>query len=327
MANEVEYLKELLDVTVLAKKGVEYAKTVLTEAKKIIDTLRSDIEIIGSVETKSLLITEIFDVTVANIPNVMIEQLELAILVNQEFAIPILYEPLVETASKPDILKPTIIGNGWGSNILLEDNWNELAGDLSDWTAAIDSVRSSNNWSQYSERPDPDKASRFWKNVVFPSTMFESTTSERLSSAGSAAPYWYILNYGTVSMGSDWGGSPFPTNKATNFVEKATDLLEKKFRLMVNESRVVVENEIKLMMSDKKELESLVSSVELSVEKIGADFSNLPGTKEEVRKMNNTNSSLEKKSKRGQKKDWRKSYKAATSKSIGKMGGLFGSEI
>lgn len=152
-----------------------------------------------------------------------------AVTENTEFAYPALLSPLLECAEDENIVTMVLSGTGWSTNLLVTPNFDEVAGNINDWSEAIQKVRDSNDWN--SDHPDPNFASMIWKKLVYRGDNYSETIDERLSASSSPAPYWEILNNGVVGMSSDWGGYPYPVNKPTMFVENIKSALEEEFIL------------------------------------------------------------------------------------------------
>jgi hypothetical protein len=135
---------------------------------------------------------------------------------------------------------------------------DETAGTLEQWATAVKAVRATLGSRQKSAL----RASNYWKFRVYgrewDGGSYHQTIEMRFAEAGALAPYWSLLdkgNYNEVGiMSSDWGGSPYPTNSATNFTGKVAEKLEEIFR-----------GEI---VAQKEALESRVEEIKITIEKL-----------------------------------------------------------
>lgn len=120
-------------------------------------------------------------------------------------------------------------GTGWARNISVQLNMNQVAGDIDEYSYAVEEAREE---LRVKEDRDPAKASKFWREKVWGTGRYTRTINARLSRVGSPAPFWSLLNYGTASadMASSIGGTPYPRVRGTRFVQHSEDRLYKAFR-------------------------------------------------------------------------------------------------
>jgi hypothetical protein len=119
-------------------------------------------------------------------------------------------------------------GTGFNSTVSVDINLDKTAGRLNMWASAVKAVRKDlkikvpNKGSKIYEKAALS-ASRAWGRYYSSQTEeWRNTIEARLQKTGNfVAPFWSILNYGTVSLASDRGGYPTPKNTKTNFVDAA----------------------------------------------------------------------------------------------------------
>jgi hypothetical protein len=150
-----------------------------------------------------------------------------ALRTNKEFDDPLYRVPLFESIESDDTYLVRITGAGFNSKVSVDINLDKSAGRLNMWADAIKSVRKSlgikiprkDSKNYYKSAKS---ASHAWaRHYTNKDDIYTSTIESRLEISAKPAPFWSILNFGTVALASDRGGFPTPKNKATNFVDKA----------------------------------------------------------------------------------------------------------
>ncbi len=199
---------------------------------------------------------------------ILLQQLKLALMSNNEFGN---YEAfrsrLEEVFSQPEIINlyPDIASTKLRCEILAE----VFAGSAEDYATAVETARQ----IYASTSADPLIASLTWRimyrvaregkqltdkkgKALTAKTQkllesYQRTIETRLAGAV-AAPYWYILNYGTTGYGAKVGGEgvAYPYNPPTHFVE-------------VSEYQIEVEANVRLLA----EIDRMIDEFEKEVEK------------------------------------------------------------
>lgn len=125
---------------------------------------------------------------------------------------------------------------------------NLTAGTLEEWANAVKEARDTlREYRGGRYIKDADVASRIWKEKIYGvdregksvsrrkknkktgkevtidvTEKFEGkywfTMGLRFINMKSPAPWWELLDKGNISLGSDWGGQPYPQSESTNFV-------------------------------------------------------------------------------------------------------------
>lgn len=150
-----------------------------------------------------------------------------ALRTNKEFDDPVYREPLFEAIESNDTYLVRMTGTGFSSRVSVDINLDKTAGRLNMWAAAVKAVRANLN-IRIPRRGSKDfdksalAASSAWRRYfTSKSQEWYDTIEARLQASAKLAPFWSILNFGTVSLASDRGGYPTPKNRNTNFVDKA----------------------------------------------------------------------------------------------------------
>lgn len=213
-----------------------------------------DKEIVEVIKTVSNVITKLDDDTEANIAlekrikvtkdtatQLLVANLQLALDSSEEFGRPALAAPLIEACQDKSIIEMSFNRAGWDSTVEVTINLDVSAGTLDEWGAAVSSVRENHGWGidKNGNPIDPLKSSAIWRGRIFNSNeMWESTILERLSMVDSPAPYWRLLNYGSMqTLPSDKGGIGYPKQTPTMFVENTIKQITEEFKKFLSDAR------------------------------------------------------------------------------------------
>ena len=132
---------------------------------------------------------------------------------------------LYKVANNKDIYKLNTTGSGWNIRLAPRIVFEEEAGTLSDYAAGITKYRETDLKSKTGEA-DSDrglKATNWWLAKVYGGSLMTKTLKSRLSYSGRTAPFWQLLNSGSVGMASDrpdGSYNPFPS-APTDFIGNA----------------------------------------------------------------------------------------------------------
>ena len=179
--------------------------------------------------------------------SILIENMTKAAEASKEFSDPIFLSRLEQACSAKEI-----IAISWepGGSPLVTIRMEDFAGTVDDYESAVNITRqiigaeggnagiASYVWREYLYKPAREGkmiakvgGNRRKKNdkgdIALPVNQDRTaelvqkywfTIQTRLGNMSSLAPYWYILNYGSSSMGG-WGGTPYPEISPSYFVE------------------------------------------------------------------------------------------------------------
>jgi len=195
------------------------------------------------------LIRSVIDIILRDIDmgEILANHVASAVATNTEFGNRMLFFPLLSAARSSRNFTTIVNGTGWGSAINVIINMDSTAGTLDEYASGVKAVREAlqaeadmakamrpKHWKKSKPKArDPIAASRYWKKHVYqnPNQMFYNTTmEERIRLSGSPAPYWKLLDKGSISMQSDWGGIPYPQGTATNFIDNAATEIRREFK-------------------------------------------------------------------------------------------------
>jgi len=211
-----------------------------------------------------------------NIPETtLIQAIDSAIETNIEFSDRTYKIHLYAVANNKDIYKYLVTGAGWGTNLDLQIVYEEVAGDLDDWAEGISNYREAVLKTKgLDDDTKGEKATDWWYDNVYGFDLEGKTISGRLSvTPHGKAPFWRILNSGSVELASDRPGgyNPVPASP-TDFIGTAERTIEKdflKFMREAQEKRFQESKEIQEIVDEHQAKRDEYSS---EVEKIKTDM-------------------------------------------------------
>lgn len=181
-------------------------------------------------------------------PSILWKEAEKALVSSEEFDLPIFRNRLERAIFNPKTVSLAVAGN----RLEVIVNLDQTAGTLDDYANAIKATRElirKRNKGRYIK--DPQVASQIWKEKIYGSAregkniepltpnrknrtsiyrqQYRWTINTRVAHFQSLAPFWRILNNGTVPLASSWGGTEYPRTKPTDFVGKSTQEIRRQF--------------------------------------------------------------------------------------------------
>jgi hypothetical protein len=170
-------------------------------------------------------------------------------------------------AKDSDIYKLFLSGSGWSAKISPSIEFASVAGTLDDYARGIQVVRESHDVKVGKEGSGRGlHATNWWLKNVYGTSRYAATVEDRIESTHGLAPFWSLINHGSVGMASDRGDgsfNPFPS-KGANFIEPAESKIKKEFETAFNLEKVAWEEEVTGMSLFVEEIEKdrdLLSSV------------------------------------------------------------------
>jgi hypothetical protein len=182
---------------------------------------------------------------------------------------------LFEVANKQDIYTFIVSGTGWETRVTPRIDFDTVAGTLNDYARGIIAVR--NKKDVRTGEKDSGRgllATNWWFSNVYGTTRYTSTVQRRISASSKTAPFWSLINHGSVGMASDRGDgsfNPLPT-KGANFIEPAQDKLRKSFNNVFNSEKEKWISEAKLLAKEIKETESVRDELSNYARNLSTDF-------------------------------------------------------
>ena len=178
--------------------------------------------------------------TIAEAPRILWEQIKLAAKINTEFNVPFFTERLKQVAFDDKTITIILFKNG---NIKVKFNLDDVAGSLSDYGNGIKRLR-----KELKTHSKAKIASWFWQEKFYgagregrPANVkrkgkirndavnfhwkYWTSMQKRLDYSGKIAPFWQILDKGTMPIPNahrkGGEGEAYPFNAATDFTTKA----------------------------------------------------------------------------------------------------------
>jgi len=225
--------------------------------------------------------------------NILEKNIYIAVQTNAEFAQQMYLDRLIGVAQLEDLYNMFPLEQG-GVEVSL--NMNAVAGNLDEYARAVTLVRTEIQRESTKAKPrafagrlaDAGLRSHFWaekfygvavegrviktshgkerpdKTEAYRKKYFD-TIKRRLAACSHPAPFWELLDKGSIKMSSDIGGKPYPINVATNFVYNTVIELESHVNHTARlERRVLLAKRDKALNSAeqyKEELEALRSKL------------------------------------------------------------------
>jgi len=265
-------------------RGIAEIDAVIERLGKSLAEVTKQLEILKSVNPLTVASRYAFQDTLRESDTVLVDNIYRAVQINTEFNHPIFLERLLEVASTPGI----IIMTQSGRRLNVRINFGRVAGNLDKWARAVDTVRREKGISIYSisnvDNPDPQLLSHFWAEKYYKparegktfiwghrnsaelyAEKYWDTMFRRLTVSGELAPFWELLDKGSVAMSSDIGGNPYPVNTPTNFISRTIQTLQEFY----NSSLADYETQIK---KDVEESGKELTSIQSAIIKIIADL-------------------------------------------------------
>ena len=179
--------------------------------------------------------------------DILWREAQTAITSTKEYDIPEFREPLRTAIYMDGCINIRTYDDG--RTISVEIDLNKTAGSIENYAQAIRAVRNLMTGDERGWREDKGRASWFWKNFIYRQAreglkikkgklkgqrrraslsqregtqMYKETISNRLAAMGTLAPFWELIDKGNINNAAlDEGGTPYPSNSATNFVSRA----------------------------------------------------------------------------------------------------------
>lgn len=233
----IRYLQNLLEETHYTSDFIDKIDYAISDARRLIRQLERGKSSSSTIANREIFLnTRVFDYVLDIImqvaPSVLKQEIAKAAENTIEYSDPILMTPLLEAAESSDNFTVYPTRAGEASRITVEVDMDYTAGRLESWAQAVEAVREDLEVSHKS----PAKASNYWRHRVYHRSWEDGSYSETIQArfryAGELAPYWSLLDNGNIdaSMASNWGGTAYPVNGATDFTGSTARRLQQLFR-------------------------------------------------------------------------------------------------
>jgi hypothetical protein len=226
---------------------------------------------------------------------ILLEKMEEAIVRNQEFSVGYFLDRLTAVCLNPESISIIPVSD---TEIAVTINLNETAGTLSDYADGINAVRDRLNSNKKSGLvTSREMASHFWREKFYGARMggkivrrkwnkstksyderdvtdeqrakYWDTILARLDASGKIAPFWEILDQGTVPLASDDGGTPYPKNIRTNFTGKAIQAIKNLFKNTMASGKRESKGNISEVKAGIDATREVLKEIDYSIDKLG----------------------------------------------------------
>ena len=231
--------------------------------------------------------------------DILMKTIEAAVQVNEEYNHPFFLNRLRQVAYNPDTIRITKYEYG---RTVVEIRMNEVAGSLEDYAQGVKKAR-----EHFGVREPHGKTSWFWEEKYYGQARearplpqirnkprkslqdkrealinkYWETMQFRMDSVGKIAPFWELLDQGSIPMSSDRGGRPYPEGRKTDFIANAIWLIEDWIygrkgrnveyrydenvpeREIIQENITNTENELKRYENEQEKLSKLLEDIQL----------------------------------------------------------------
>ena len=198
-----------------------------------------------------------------------------AVKTNEEYDHAFFLDRLKIVVQNADLIKIVMV-NDYPT---VEIRMNEIAGSLEDYANGVKKAR-----EEFGVKARHAKTDWFWEEKYYgqardgkplPETRekhkksledrrqrlinrYGETMNFRMDSVGKLAPFWELLDQGSIPMSSDRGGEPYPKGERTNFVDNA----RKKIQKLIKNAGGLRENEEEEEVPDSARLQENILNTE-----------------------------------------------------------------
>lgn len=255
---------------------VDFLYTKKAELEEKISNMSYNIKVLGERQDylPQDISTEFTEERISN--RVLVESLELALTLNKEFNDPFFKDGLLLACNDPKSIQLFYSRDG---NVQVFINLDETAGTINDYAGAVKAVRkaiaetpnkngrpkapmtsgavASHFWAEkfygparegksVSRRKWSTKRKRYYTHDVTAEQVakYWNTMKARMALFGKPAPYWEIIDKGSMIMSGDKGGEAYPANPPTHFVENAQNRIKQLFERKYFQQFDIIQKEI-----------------------------------------------------------------------------------
>jgi hypothetical protein len=200
----------------------------------------------------------------------------LAAEITKEFSVGIFTERLNMAIDDPNTIELIPIEGTSNINVIID--LSTTAGTIEDWANAVDVARRELNISIYSRHPvsarerserwvnyydagrnNKDIINKKGKDVTYTYyTRYWDTIYKRLDSCTSLAPWWEILQFGTIKFPEDTSGTAYPIIQPTRFVDIAITKIKNNYYGYCNKRL----NKLNIYIESKRNIKNINKAIE-----------------------------------------------------------------
>lgn len=291
-----EFSKNILKVIPKVERIRERIEKIYLKLREALTTLEADKDMAASQDA----IMEARD----SANNILTDEMLKAVALNSEFNDPLFVDKLMVATMTPGVVD--LIPEG--KTLFVDIKLDEVAGTLEDYAQGIEKVRSelAANASPGFKHGNGKKpvtpanmASYFWQEKLYlparagqPVTRrkynqktkeyenvdvaeeqirkYWDTMKKRIQYSGKLAPFWEIIDKGTVAFEAvtQGAGTEFPTNAETDFTGKTVTRLQKLYKETYNDSIEIIERDISDLRNRILELGTVLDEANSIIEKL-----------------------------------------------------------
>lgn len=273
-----ETLRKIADT----QKDLNYLDSSLTDFKNLAEELRTEIERARRRYNYKLrdprrarrVIQTIINNIKKQAPLVLIKHVDKATQTNIEFSNPV-YRNLIYTAAQDESMFKFIpSGDGWGT-VVKTQIVMEQAGTTDDYARGISLYREKLKVKIGKKEDSGRKATEYWLEKIYGASLKQANTVlRRVQLSGRKAPFWQLINSGSVSMPSDRGDgsyNPFPS-EPTGFIDDTERELNFELSTQIQEQAMLVADELLGLKSEIETASRYSNAITEAVRNITTDF-------------------------------------------------------
>lgn len=261
----------------------------LEEVRNIRNIYLQHREELGKVDTYRMSENEAYATIQTFAVGILRKHLDTALEINEEFNYPPFLEGLDEVINNPNLYN--IVPEFGTGKAKITLRMNEVAGDLNEYAEAVEAARiimqigimPTERGSATRRQADAGgaTASTFWRDKIYLpargggsdsisregtkkdvssryADAYDVTIFNRIMSFTHPAPYWEIIDQGSIPFSDDVGGVPYPLNHRTNFVLKARLEMGRKYKdIVVQTHNKIKKDSDKLLVDYNKFIQAL----------------------------------------------------------------------
>lgn len=235
-----------------------------------------------------------------NAVDILQGQILVAVRDNYEYDWPEYRRALFLAAADKDAYKVYELGGtGWNTRLSFSINFDETAGRLEAWARGVKLTRrdlgskvprkGGGEKQQRKRELSALSASRAWAGIfghrnATRKAAYVKTIRSRLSYSGRVAPFWQLLDKGSIPLASDRGGYPTPKGKPTNFIHNATQVMEEYTKNVLKQYKAEYDNLTNEYYKYEDEFEAALLRMDSLIDKIKLDLKVVEKVKQEYMK-------------------------------------------
>lgn len=289
-ANELESTAESTSVFLEElKKGRKQLNKKIIDAKSKVALAKNPDKLVKSILPK------IKEDILKTAVDILQGQILVAIRDNYEYDWPDFRRALFLATEDKDTYKIYELGGtGWSTRLTFTINLDATAGRLEAWARGVKLTRKDLGTKvprKGSKKRETTalQASRAWAGIfgarnAASKSKYSSTIKSRLSYSGRIAPFWQLLDKGTIPMPSDRGGYPTPKGKPTNFVQNAQQVMEEYTKNVLTQYKKQYDSLVEEYYKYEEEFDLALARMDSLIYKIKLDLKVIEKIKQEYYK-------------------------------------------